>query len=219
MPERFVRQSTRDRVPRHALDTALPTPRVVLDDAAFDRGPIRLDQLADGDEAELVEAAERGQVRGRESRVEHVEVFRDGEREELPSSGSTRPLPGHRRAQPTTPSFVKSPKTIGALVIAVAQDLGVDVAYLPGLSMCRVADLYPGQAKTDAHDAFIIAETARTIPHTLRGITVAEQSIAELSMLCGFDDDLPAQITQTRNRLRGFLTQIHPALELSLIHI
>ena len=41
MPERLVRQSTRDRVPRHALDTALPTPRVVLDDAAFDRGPIR----------------------------------------------------------------------------------------------------------------------------------------------------------------------------------
>ena len=108
VPERLVRQSTRDRVPRHALDTALPTPRVVLDDAAFDRGPIRLDQLADGDEAELVEAAERGQVRGRESRVEHVEVFRDGEREELPSSGRPRPLPSHRRAQPTTPSFVKS---------------------------------------------------------------------------------------------------------------
>ncbi len=112
MPERLVRQSTRDRVPRHALDTALPTPRVVLDDAAFDRGPIRLDQLADGDEAELVEAAERGQVRGRESRVEHVEVFRDGEREELPSSGRPRPLPGHQRAQPTTPSFMKSRDTM-----------------------------------------------------------------------------------------------------------
>jgi hypothetical protein len=27
--------------------------------------------------------------------VEHVEVFRDGEREELPSSGRPRPLPGH----------------------------------------------------------------------------------------------------------------------------
>ncbi len=109
MPERLVRQSTRDRVPRHALDTALPTPRVVLDDAAFDRGPIRLDQLADGDEAELVEAAEHGQVRGRESRVEHVEVFRDGEHEQLPSSGRPRPLPGHRHAQPTTPTFMKSP--------------------------------------------------------------------------------------------------------------
>ena len=105
------------------------------------------------------------------------------------------------------------PKTIGALVIAVAQDLGIDVAYLPGLTMRRVADLHPGQAKTDARDAFIIAETARTMAHTLRGITVTEENIAELSMLCGFDDDLAAQITQARNRLRGFLTQIHPALE------
>ncbi len=37
--------------------------------------------------------------------------FGDGEREELPSSGRPRPLPGHRRAQPTTPSFAMSPFT------------------------------------------------------------------------------------------------------------
>lgn len=108
---------------------------------------------------------------------------------------------------------VDQPKTIGALVIAVAQHLGIQVAYLPGLTMRRVADLHPGQAKTDARDAYIIAETARTMPHTLRGVTVAEEQIAELSMLCGFDDDLAAQLTQVRNRLRGLLTQIHPSLE------
>lgn len=72
------------------------------------------------------------------------------------------------------------PKTIGALVIAVAQDLGVDVAYRPGLPMRRVADLHRGQAKADARDAFIIAETARTMPATLRGISVAEEGIAEV---------------------------------------
>ena len=87
---------------------------------------------------------------------------------------------------------VDQPKTIGALVIAVAQQLGIQVAYLPGLTMRRVADLHPGQAKTDDRDAFIIAATARTMPHTLRGITVAEEHIAELAMLCGFDDDLAA---------------------------
>lgn len=32
-------------------------------------------------------------------------------------------------------------------------------------------------------------------------------------MLCGFDDDLAAQTTQASNRIRGLLTQIHPALE------
>lgn len=109
--ERLVREPARHRVPRRALGAAFPAPRVIVDDAALDRRPTRLEQLAHGDQPELVEAAERGQVRGRERRVEQVEVFRDGKREELPSSGRPRPLPGHRRAQPTTPSFVKSPQT------------------------------------------------------------------------------------------------------------
>ncbi len=55
---------------------------------------------------------------------------------------------------------VDQPKTIGALVIAVAQQLGIAVAYLPGLTMRRVADLHPGQAKTDPRDAYIISRLA-----------------------------------------------------------
>ena len=51
------------------------------------------------------------------------------------------------------------------------------------------------------------------MPHTLRSIQVADEQVAELSMLCGFDDDLAGQITQVSNRIRGLLTQIHPALE------
>ncbi len=40
---------------------------------------------------------------------------------------------------------VDQPNTIGALPVTVARDCGHDVAYLPGgLSMRRVADLYPG---------------------------------------------------------------------------
>lgn len=111
---------------------------------------------------------------------------------------------------------VDQPKTIGALPVAIAQDMGIQVAYLPGLTMRRVADLYPGEAKTDARDAFIIAETARTMAHTLHTITIAEETTAELSMLCGFDDDLAANATAVSNRLRGFLTQIHPHLERAL---
>lgn len=69
--------------------------------------------------------------------------------------------------------------------------------------MRRIADLHPGNAKTDARDALIIAEAARTMPHTLRSIELADEQIAELAMLCGFDDDLREQITVTSNRLRG----------------
>lgn len=109
---------------------------------------------------------------------------------------------------------VDQPATIGALPVAVAQSLpDVDVAYLPGLTMRRVADLHAGSAKTDARDAYIIAETARTMPATLRAIAASDEQIAELAVLAGFDDDLLAQTTDTRNRLRGLLTQIHPGLE------
>lgn len=108
---------------------------------------------------------------------------------------------------------VDQPATIGALPVAVAQACGVTVGYLPGLAMRRIADLHPGEAKTDARDAAIIADAARTMPHTLRSIEVADEQVAELSMLCGFDDDLAQQVTATSNRLRGLLTQIHPGLE------
>jgi transposase len=108
---------------------------------------------------------------------------------------------------------VDQPATIGALPIAVARAVGADVAYLPGLAMRRIADLHPGQAKTDARDAFIIADAARTMPHTLRRVDVGEEALAELTVLIGFDDDQAAEATRLTNRIRGLLTQIHPALE------
>ncbi len=108
---------------------------------------------------------------------------------------------------------VDQPATVGALPVAVAQAEGAWVAYLPGLAMRRIADLHAGEAKTDARDAYIIAEAARSMPHTLRSLKIADSQVAALTMLCGFDEDLAGQITQTSNRIRGLLTQIHPALE------
>lgn len=80
-----------------------------------------------------------------------------------------------------------------------------------------IADLHPGEARTDARDAFIIAEAARSMPQTLRSIQVADEQLAELTMLCGFDDDLAKQAIATSNRIRGLLTQIHPARERVLL--
>ena len=108
---------------------------------------------------------------------------------------------------------VDQPATIGALPVAVAQADGILVGYLPGLAMRRIADLHAGHAKTDPRDAFIIAQAARTLPHALRSINIEAEAVAELGMLCGFDEDIVKQINQTANRLRGLLTQIHPALE------
>ncbi|WP_328886577.1 IS110 family transposase [Streptomyces sp. NBC_00316] len=108
---------------------------------------------------------------------------------------------------------VDQPASIGALPLAVARDAGCRVAYLPGLTMRRIADLYPGESKTDARDAAVIADAARTMPHTLRDLAPNDETIAELEMIVGFDDDLAGEVTRTKNRLRGLLTQIHPSLE------
>ncbi|BFO23149.1 hypothetical protein SHKM778_95370 (plasmid) [Streptomyces sp. KM77-8] len=109
--------------------------------------------------------------------------------------------------------IVDQPASIGALPLTVARDASCQVAYLPGLAMRRIADLYPGEAKTDAKDAAVIADAARTMPHTLRSLDLTDEITAELTVLVGFDQDLAAEATRTSNRIRGLLTQFHPSLE------
>lgn len=83
--------------------------------------------------------------------------------------------------------------------------------------MRKAADLYPGRSKTDARDAFIIADTARTMPHTLRAVDRDSEVLSALKMLAGFDDDIARDCTRAKNRLRSVLTQIHPAFERVLV--
>jgi len=118
-------------------------------------------------------------------------------------------LTGHGRVL----VVVDQPAAIGALTIAAARSLGIDVGYLPGLAMRRIADLYPGEGKTDERDAFIIADAARTMPHTLRRVGTDDETLAELTVLAGYDDDIAAQCTRLANRLHDALLHIHPALE------
>jgi len=111
---------------------------------------------------------------------------------------------------------VDQPASIGALPVAVARACGHQVTYLPGLAMRRIADLHPGNAKTDARDAYVIADAARTLPHTLRRVDTGDETLAELQVLVGYDDDLAGEATRLANRIRGLLTQIHPPLERAL---
>ena len=109
--------------------------------------------------------------------------------------------------------IVDQPNTIGALAVAVARDAGCEVAYLPGLAMRKAAQLLPGDAKTDARDAFVIATTALKMPDTLRAVDRDSEVLASLKVLAGYDDDLARESTRSINRLRSLLLQIHPALE------
>ena len=51
--------------------------------------------------------------------------------------------------------------------------------------MRRIADLTPGSARTDRRDAAVIAQAARTMPHTLRDVTAADEEAASLTMPAG----------------------------------
>lgn len=102
-----MRKPTHDGAPRDALSSAPAAPTIRFTDAALDHRPIRLDLLPRRDESKLVESAERGQVRGREGSVGHVEVFRLG------GVGTSiledlDPYPGRDALPTATPSNAKS---------------------------------------------------------------------------------------------------------------
>lgn len=92
-----MRKPPRDGVTEPALAAAAAAPVVRLDDSAGEHGPLRFEALASHDEAKLVEAAEPGQVRARESKVRQVEVFRNGS-VRTSIFGRPRALSGDRRA-------------------------------------------------------------------------------------------------------------------------
>jgi transposase len=112
---------------------------------------------------------------------------------------------------------IDQPGSIAQLALAVAARRQVPVAYVPGLVMRRAADLYPGEAKTDKRDAFIIADTGRTRRKQVHWLDAGSDELLDrLRVLNGFDVDLAADQTRLTNRLRDSLTSISPALERAL---
>ena len=120
-----------------------------------------------------------------------------------------------RAAQHGTPGLViDQPGSIAQLALAVAARRGTPVAYVPGLVMRRAADLYPGEAKTDRRDAYVIADTGRTRRRQVHWLDAgSDELLASLRVLNGYDIDLAADATRLASRLRDALTSISPALE------
>jgi hypothetical protein len=108
---------------------------------------------------------------------------------------------------------IDQPGSIGTLAVAVAQRRSVPVAYVPGLVMRRASELYPGEAKTDRRDSFVIADTARIHQARVHWLTASDELLEELRILGGHDDDLAHDRTRAANRLRDMLLQAAPAVE------
>lgn len=108
---------------------------------------------------------------------------------------------------------IDQPGSIASLAIAVGRERGVPVAYVPGLVMRRASELYPGEAKTDRRDSFVIADTARIHQARVHWLADSDELLDQLRVLGGYDDDLAHDRTRTANRLRDLLLQASPAVE------
>ncbi len=88
------------------------------------------------------------------------------------------------------------------LALTVAAEVSIPVAYVSGLVMRRVGDLYAGAAKTDPTDAQVLADFSWRNADRLGWTTVTDELLARLRILNGRDTDLAADATGTVNRLR-----------------
>ncbi|MFD7609279.1 IS110 family transposase [Streptomyces mirabilis] len=102
--------------------------------------------------------------------------------------------------------------TSSALLLALLAAHGQQAVYVPGRTVNRMSGAYRGEAKTDARDAYVIAETARN-RRDFATIDVPAQLAADLALLTAHRCDLVADRVRMINRLRDTLTGVFPALE------
>src|SRR5215207_1533267 len=112
---------------------------------------------------------------------------------------------------------VDQPGGSAALLLALLWERAQRVLYLPGLAVERVREAYPGESKTDARDAYVIADQAR-MRSNLAQLVPGEDDLAELQLLLArrSQRDLVADRTRSINRLRDVLLSLFPALERTL---
>lgn len=102
--------------------------------------------------------------------------------------------------------------TSSALLLALLAAHGQQAVYVPGRTVNRMSGAYRGEAKTDARDAYVIAETARH-RNDFAALDVPAQLAADLALLTSHRSDLVADRVRMINRLRDVLTGVFPALE------
>ncbi len=100
----------------------------------------------------------------------------------------------------------------GRLTVAVAQDMGIDVAHIPPRKFKQAAEPY-GEDKTDAKDAFIIADVARSQPRWIELVGTRAEAIAEIKVITSCRDDAVRERTRHYNRLHDLIHQVCPPLE------
>ncbi len=102
-----------------------------------------------------------------------------------------------------------------ALLIGMLLSHDQPMAYLTGLAVHRASATYKGEGKTDAKDAFVIADQAR-VRRDLGLLRPGDEIAVDLRTLTNRRLDVVFDRTRQINRLRAQLLEIFPALERSL---
>ncbi|NKY89917.1 IS110 family transposase [Nocardia veterana] len=103
-----------------------------------------------------------------------------------------------------------SPMALLLITVLLAADQAV--TYVPGRVVNTMTHGFRGEAKTDAKDAKVIAETAR-MRRDLSQVTMPEELVVGLTQLTSYRTDLMSDWVAGINRLRALLGSIFPALE------
>ncbi len=99
-----------------------------------------------------------------------------------------------------------------ALLLALLARAGQSVRYASGRVVAAMSAAYAGEGKTDAKDAYVIAETAR-LRRDLPVIDTDTELVRQLAVLTGHRADLIADRVRMINRLRDLMTSVFPSLE------
>ncbi|WSP79372.1 IS110 family transposase [Streptomyces sp. NBC_01235] len=99
-----------------------------------------------------------------------------------------------------------------ALLIALLTDNGQQVLYIPGRTVHHASGSYRGDGKSDAKDAFVIADQAR-MRRDLEPLHRGDGIAVDLRILTSRRLDLAADRTRAINRLRAQMLEYFPALE------
>ncbi|MFF9573394.1 IS110 family transposase [Streptomyces sp. NPDC014685] len=102
-----------------------------------------------------------------------------------------------------------------ALLIGLLISHDQPMAYLTGLAVYRASATYRGEGKTDAKDAFVIADQAR-MRKDLGLLRPGDEIAVDLRTLTTRRLDVVFDRTRQINRLRAQLLEIFPALDRSL---
>lgn len=102
-----------------------------------------------------------------------------------------------------------------ALLLALLWERNQSVLYVPGLTVDRARDAYRGESKTDAKDAYVIANQSR-MRSDLGEIALGEGELAQMRLLLARRRDLVTDQSRAITRLRETLLSLFPALERAL---